>query len=488
MAALLPRAFHPRGVMKPSRIALAAAAAVTLVTSLVTAGTAADAASTTPTRSGSARTRRRATWPATRGSAPMRTSSRWPPRARPATRRPSCKAAYGITRPGRDHHGRRSSTRTPTRTRPPTSRRTAASSASALARAVHPVQPDRRLDPHRVSGNVGWGQEEMLDLEMVSAICPGCPILYVGANSASFTDLAAAVEPRAAKGAKVISNSYGGNEFSSETTLASAYNHPASPITASSGDSGYGAQAPAAFNTVVAVGGTHLDAQRQRHPQHRDRVERRRQRLLGVHRASRPGSTTPAAPSAPSVTSSAVADPATGVSVYDSYGSTGGNNWYVFGGTSVAAPIIGGVYGLSGDTARAPRRREPVRRTSRLAVRRDQRQQRPLHPRQEHRRCLPVHRCRAATTARPATARRTAPAPSRQQLHQRDRSGTSGRSRCTSGRLRRVTLAAASRRVSPGAARAGVAQPARAPPFQGGGVGSRPAARSTAVTKIPRAA
>ena len=45
MAALLPRAFHPRGVMKPSRIALAAAAAVTLVTSLVSVGTAADAAS-----------------------------------------------------------------------------------------------------------------------------------------------------------------------------------------------------------------------------------------------------------------------------------------------------------------------------------------------------------------------------------------------------------------------------------------------------------
>jgi hypothetical protein len=49
-----------------------------------------------------------------------------------------------------------------------------------------------------------------------------------------------------------------------------------------------------------------------------------------------------------------VADPATGVSVYDSYGSTGGNNWYVFGGTSVAAPIIGAVYALSGNTAATP--------------------------------------------------------------------------------------------------------------------------------------
>lgn len=50
----------------------------------------------------------------------------------------------------------------------------------------------------------------------------------------------------------------------------------------------------------------------------------------------------------------AVADPATGVAVYDSYGSTGGANWYVFGGTSVAAPIIGGVYALSGNTAGTP--------------------------------------------------------------------------------------------------------------------------------------
>jgi hypothetical protein len=51
---------------------------------------------------------------------------------------------------------------------------------------------------------------------------------------------------------------------------------------------------------------------------------------------------------------SAVADPNTGVAVYDSYGSTGGANWYVFGGTSVAAPIIGAVYAQSGNTAGVP--------------------------------------------------------------------------------------------------------------------------------------
>src|SRR5207244_2373404 len=47
---------------------------------------------------------------------------------------------------------------------------------------------------------------------------------------------------------------------------------------------------------------------------------------------------------------SAVADPNTGVAVYDSYGS-GGSNWLVFGGTSVASPIIAGTYALGGNTA-----------------------------------------------------------------------------------------------------------------------------------------
>jgi subtilase family serine protease len=197
-----------------------------------------------------------------------------------------------------------------------------------------------------VSGDVGWGQEEMLDLEMVSAMCPTCHILYVGANSASFNDLAAAVNRAATAGAKVISNSYGGKEFSTETSLTSAYNHAGVTITASTGDSGYGAQAPAAFNTVVAVGGTHLV-------------------LSGNTRSSETvwsgaGSGCSTYITKPSWQhdgscarrtigdTAADADPATGVSVYDSYGSTGGNNWYVFGGTSVAAPLIGGIYGITG--------------------------------------------------------------------------------------------------------------------------------------------
>ena len=48
---------------------------------------------------------------------------------------------------------------------------------------------------------------------------------------------------------------------------------------------------------------------------------------------------------------SAVADPNTGVAVYDSYKYRGGAGWMVFGGTSVAAPVVASVYALAGNGA-----------------------------------------------------------------------------------------------------------------------------------------
>ncbi|MDQ1725329.1 MAG: hypothetical protein QOG52_2357, partial [Frankiaceae bacterium] len=197
------------------------------------------------------------------------------------------------------------------------------------------------------------GQEEMLDLEMASAICPGCSLLYVGADSSSMNDLATAVDAAANLGASVISNSYGGREFAGEAALAGHYDHPGIAIVVSSGDSGFGAQFPAVFNTVTAAGGTTL------------------QLTAGGARASETvwsgaGSGCSAYVSKPSwqhdtgcprrtvADVSAVADPATGVAVYDSYGARGGAGWLVFGGTSVAAPIIGGIYALSGNSAPVP--------------------------------------------------------------------------------------------------------------------------------------
>ncbi len=105
----------------------------------------------------------------------------------------------------------------------------------------------------------GWAGEISLDLDMVSAICPNCHILLVEANSSSFNDLGTSVNTAVRLGAVAVSNSYGGQEDSqSAKSVAPYYNHSGVVITASSGDSGYGVQLPAAFNTVIAVGGTSL--------------------------------------------------------------------------------------------------------------------------------------------------------------------------------------------------------------------------------------
>lgn len=187
----------------------------------------------------------------------------------------------------------------------------------------------------------GWSQEISLDLDMVSAICPNCRILLVEANSASFADLAAAEDSAARLGARAISNSYGGQEFIGETGLQGHYNHPGIMITASSGDSGYGPQFPAASQFVTAVGGTGLS-----------RMNGGRGWYETAWAGA--GSGCSAFMNKPAwqhdggcsrrtiADVAAVADPSTGVAVYDL-------GWYVFGGTSVSAPIIASVYALAGN-------------------------------------------------------------------------------------------------------------------------------------------
>src|SRR5829696_3713783 len=198
--------------------------------------------------------------------------------------------------------------------------------------------------------NVGWGQEIALDLDMASAICPACNILLVEANSNSFANLGAAVNTAAAQqGVNSISNSYGANEFLGETSFQSYYNHPHIAVTVSSGDSGYGVEFPAASNFVTAVGGTSLS---------RSSTARGWSESVWSGAGSgcsayiaKPSWQTDTACANRTVADvSAVANPNTGVAVYDSYGSTGGANWYVFGGTSVSAPIIASVYALAGNT------------------------------------------------------------------------------------------------------------------------------------------
>jgi hypothetical protein len=198
--------------------------------------------------------------------------------------------------------------------------------------------------------DIGWGQEIALDLDMVSAVCPECKILLVEAASSAFTDLAVAVDRAATMGANAISNSYGGNEFSSEATWESHYNHPGIAITVSSGDNGYGVEFPAASQYVTAVGGTRLTRSTTGGRGWSETVWSGAGSGCSAYIA-KPGWQHDTGCSRRTVADvAAVADPATGVAVYDSFGATGGANWLVFGGTSVASPIIAAVYAIDGTT------------------------------------------------------------------------------------------------------------------------------------------
>jgi subtilase family serine protease len=217
--------------------------------------------------------------------------------------------------------------------------------------------------PPRASAS--WAQEISLDLDMASAICPNCKILLVEANSASFTDLAAAVDTAANLGATSISNSYGGSEFSSEgsSTYDGHYKHPGIAITVSSGDSGYGVEFPASSEYVTAVGGTTLK---------RNSSTRAWSETVWSGAGSGCSAYIPkpswqhdaGCPNNRTVADvAAVADPNTGVAVYDSYNASG---WLVFGGTSVASPIIASVYALAGNAGSVNYGSYPYTHTSSL--------------------------------------------------------------------------------------------------------------------------
>jgi subtilase family serine protease len=197
--------------------------------------------------------------------------------------------------------------------------------------------------------DAGWSQEISVDLDTVSAICPHCNILLVESNDATLKSLAKAENVAATVNPVSIGNSYGVPEASSETGDDANYTHPGIAITAAAGDDGYGVQYPATSPAVIAVGGTTLTP------------------TSGSGRGwtesawSDDGSgcsTVEPQPSWQSAVSTikglctdravadvaAVADPSTGVAVYDTYRLPG---WTVFGGTSVATQVIAAVYALA---------------------------------------------------------------------------------------------------------------------------------------------
>jgi subtilase family serine protease len=200
--------------------------------------------------------------------------------------------------------------------------------------------------------DTGWGQEQALDLDMASAMCPNCKIVLVQATSASFTNLASAVDRAATMGAKVISNSYGGSE-SGSNSYESHYNHSGIAITVSSGDSGYGVQFPASSPHVVAVGGTTLHNSNGTYSETAwNGAGSGCSSIYGILGSTQSSGVT-GCPNRAVADVSAVADPNTGVAVYGPTSRTR-SGWMVFGGTSVAAPLVGGVYGSANDASAYP--------------------------------------------------------------------------------------------------------------------------------------
>ncbi len=193
--------------------------------------------------------------------------------------------------------------------------------------------------------NTGWAEEESLDVDMVSAICPNCKILLVEAKSATTGNLAAA-EVYATGHANYVSNSWSGNEGAKSKD--GDFNVSGVAITAATGDSGHNttAQWPAILPTVIAVGGTTLTST----------SPRTESAWSGAGSGC---STIYAKPSfqvgiatgcskRAQADVSADANPSTGVAVYDTFHQPG---WEVFGGTSVATPIIASVFALAGNTS-----------------------------------------------------------------------------------------------------------------------------------------
>jgi subtilase family serine protease len=197
--------------------------------------------------------------------------------------------------------------------------------------------------PSRV--DVGWDQEQALDLDMVSAACPNCKIVLVQASSASFSNLWTGVDyAKTIPGVRAISNSYGNTDSSSYSAYDSHYAGNNIAITVSTGDYGYGAQWPATAPGAVAVGGTSLFKGGSGYTESAWNGAGSGCGL-GHAKPSFQNGVTDACAGRMEADISAVADPNTGVAVYGPTSRTT-SGWMVFGGTSASAPFVGALFAL----------------------------------------------------------------------------------------------------------------------------------------------
>jgi subtilase family serine protease len=192
--------------------------------------------------------------------------------------------------------------------------------------------------------DAGWALEISLDVQWAHAIAPGAKILLVEAASNSFANLLAA-EDYARSNAQYVSNSWGASEFAGENAYDFHFAQSGVSFFVSSGDAGLPADYPSASPNVISVGGTTL---------HFDgsgaftsetgwssggggcsvyEAATSAQSSFGEY----PQAGCAGARATPDV--SLDADPASGVSVYDSTRYQGQKGWFKVGGTSASAPM-----------------------------------------------------------------------------------------------------------------------------------------------------
>jgi subtilase family serine protease len=203
--------------------------------------------------------------------------------------------------------------------------------------------------------DAGWALEISLDIQWAHAIAPGARILLVEAASSSFTDLLAA-EDYAKTQAQYVSNSWGASEFSGETGYDGHFAQSGVSFFVSAGDAGLPAEYPSASRNVISVGGTtlHFNAGGG---------------FTGETGWSSGGGGCSAYETAPPAQSafsqygqvncagkratpdvSLDADPASGVSVYDSTRYQRQSGWFSVGGTSASSPMWAGRAAVAGAT------------------------------------------------------------------------------------------------------------------------------------------
>lgn len=197
--------------------------------------------------------------------------------------------------------------------------------------------------------NAGWALEISLDVEIAHALCPKCKILLVEATTNSLANLLKA-EDYARAHATVVSNSWGGGEFSSENSYDTHFTKTGKPTTFSSGDSGYGVEYPASSQYVTAVGGTTLAL-------NADNTRKSETVWSGTGSGCSAYEPKPSWQTNSGCGRRTVADvaadanPSTGAAVYDTVKYGGRSGWFQVGGTSLSSPIIASVYALAGNGA-----------------------------------------------------------------------------------------------------------------------------------------